>query len=527
MGRSVRWSFVIAGVLIGVLVATAFVIIDRPVAGTPVVAGATETESAPATQCDARTPLTVVAPPVLAEAVRLAAEPLCLDADVRAVGGRAGVVASREPGVDVWITDSRLWSMARGGVDPAAGVSVASSPVVMAVGTGLADTVGTPEQGVSWGLPLKRQEMPQLGIAVQDPVGTAVGLLATQGVLTVAQAVVPDEFTALSATAAAFQRARVAEGPALGTVGPTEVLFVAEYAIGTVTGAQVFRGREGEPTLDFPAFVVTADEARRTAATDLVTTLSSPAANQVRAAVSLRDPDGGAQFAPTTAEPVGAWMPTPDPKTALRMFGLAQSGSTPSRSLVSVDVSGSMIARQPNGETLMDVVRRSALVALSALPDHSAFGLWEFSSEIEGPQDHRVLMPITRLAEGRPATADAVRRLNVVPDGATGLYDTVLAQYRELQAGYDPNAQQYLVVLTDGKNENDRGLDLDGLLAELRALQDPARPISLVAIGYGAVDVALLQRIADVIGGSVYSVRAAEQIVGVLIDAIGRAHTTV
>ncbi len=524
--RPVRWSFVTSGVMLGVLLTTAMVLVDRTVPGQPVAVEQLLPAGEAGRTCSARAPLTVVAPAVLGDLVRSVAERLCIELDLRAAGGRPGAVASHEPGVDVWITDSRLWAMARGRLDPATGVSVASSPVVMVAGTGIADAIGG-AAGVSWGLPLARASMPQLALGVQDPVATAVGLLTGQGVLAAAQAAVGDEFTALSATAAGLQRIRTVDADRLGAIGATELVFTAEYAAATATGAVVLRGREGEPHLDFPAFLITTDTGRRTSAAGLVATLASSTGAPARAAASLREPDGTARFTPPgPATAVGPRLPMVDAKTALRLFGLARSGSVPGRDLVAVDVSGSMAAQVSGGETLMDVVRRSGLVALTALPDHSSLGLWEFASRIDGDRDHRELAPITPLSTGREAAVQAVRRLSVIPDGATGLYDTVYAAYQELQKGYDPAAQQYLVVLTDGKNENDVGLDLDQLLAELRAIQDPDRPISLVAIGYGNADTALLQRIADVMGGSVYAVSAAEQIVGVLIDAIGRAHTS-
>lgn len=528
MGRhrpnhSVRWPFLVAGILIGALLTTLLVVLDRPISGQPVAAGQSGTLGpAEAAACDQRTPLSVVAPAVLEPVVKAAAERRCIALDLHPAGGRAGTVASRQPGVDVWITDSRLWAMARGQLDPAAGVSVASSPVVMAVGTGIADAVGG-DAGVSWGLPLTRKTMPQLQLGIQDPASTAVGLLTGQGVFAAAVAALHDEFTALSATAAGLAKVRVADAAHVGPVGATEVVYVADYASRTASGARVLRGREGEPFLDFPAYTVTADQGRKDVADVFVTELASPASARTRAAAFLREPDGTAAY-PT--QQGGPRMPMPDQKTALRLFGLAQSGSVPGRDLVAVDVSGSMAAKVGGSdETLMDVVRRSGLVALTALPDQSSIGLWEFASRIDGERDYRELIPITRLGNGRPQALGAVQQLSVVPDGATGLYDTLFAAYQRLQEGYDPAAAQYLVVLTDGKNEKDRGLDLNELLDALHKAQDPKRPISLVAVGYGQADITSLQRIADVMGGNVYAVSAAEQIVGVLIDAIGHAHT--
>ncbi|HEY0638808.1 MAG TPA: VWA domain-containing protein [Pseudonocardiaceae bacterium] len=506
--------------LIGVLATTTVVLTQRPIQGHPMAMGSDLAGVA----CTERSALTVVAPPVLEPLVRAAAERRCVTLDLRSAGGREGVVASLDK-ADVWVTDSRLWVMARGRLDPASGVSVASSPIVMLAGPGVMQAARLSAPGASWGLVLKRAQVPGLRLGIQDPAGTAVGLLAGQGVFATAKAALPDDFTALSATAAGLQQPRLLDAVTLGPVDPAELVFAAEYAAHTASGATVLRGAEGEPALDFPAYALTTDPARAAAATALVEALRAPELATVRARSMLREPGGEASF-PAAVAPLGPRMPLADPATALRLFGLAQSGSVPGRNLVTVDVSGSMAAQQANGETLMDVVRRSGLVALTALSDRSSMGLWEFASRLDGERDHRELVPITPLGQGRAATMQAVRDLAVVPDGATGLYDTVFAAYQRLQRDYDPAAQQYLVVLTDGKNENDSGLDLDGLLSSIRDVQDPARPISLIAIGYGKADTALLQRIADVMGGSVYSVSAAEQIVGVLIDAIGRAHTS-
>jgi hypothetical protein len=520
----------VSGVLVGALATTTVVVAThRTIAGRP-----TSAASSLSGACAERTSSTVVTPAVLVPVLRAAARRRCIDLDLRPADGRAGALASRQPGVDVWITDSTLWALARGGVDPTSGVSVASSPVVMVASLGIADAVAGPAAtgagtagpaSVSWGLTLKRSMVPGLQIGIQDPASTAVGLLTGQAVFAAARAALPDEFTALSATAAGLRGPRLLDAANLGGIGPRELVFAAEYAASTATEARVLHGREGEPYLDFPAFVLTTDPARRATATNLITELASPNVAAERATARLRSADGAAGF-PDADAPTGPRLPMVDQKTAVRLFGLAQSGSVPGRDLVTVDVSGSMSAQVRPGETLMDVVRRSGLVALTALGDQSSLGLWEFASRIDGERDYREIVPITPLSTGRAKATDAVMHLGVIPNGATGLYDTVLAAYQQLQNGYDPKAQQYLVVLTDGKNENDVGLDLDGLLNELHRIQDPARPISLIAIGYGHADTALLQRIADVMGGNVYAVSAPEQIVGVLIDAIGHAHTT-
>jgi secreted protein with Ig-like and vWFA domain len=105
--------------------------------------------------------------------------------------------------------------------------------------------------------------------------------------------------------------------------------------------------------------------------------------------------------------------------------------------------------------------------------------------------------------------------------GATGLYDTTLAAFKEVQDSYDPNFSNSVILLTDGQNEDDNSISLQGLLAELKALEDPARPVLILTIGITEdADADSLQQIADATGGTSYVAESAADISTVFVDAV-------
>jgi Mg-chelatase subunit ChlD len=109
-----------------------------------------------------------------------------------------------------------------------------------------------------------------------------------------------------------------------------------------------------------------------------------------------------------------------------------------------------------------------------------------------------------------------------VPFGGTGLYNSVLAAVREVRSSYDPARVNSVVVLTDGKNEDAAGLDLEQLLRTLRAESDRRRPVPVIAIAYGPdTDTAALRQVASTTGGTVYVARDPRDLPLIFHEAIG------
>jgi hypothetical protein len=108
-----------------------------------------------------------------------------------------------------------------------------------------------------------------------------------------------------------------------------------------------------------------------------------------------------------------------------------------------------------------------------------------------------------------------------VSPGGTGLYDTTLAAVRAARADYDPRSVSSVVIITDGKDEDDGSIGLDPLAAKLKAEVDPTRPVKVIGIGLGPdADLAALKKIAEATGGSAYSALDPKDLQTVLFDAL-------
>jgi hypothetical protein len=156
----------------------------------------------------------------------------------------------------------------------------------------------------------------------------------------------------------------------------------------------------------------------------------------------------------------------------------------------------------------MDVTVAALRAGLSLFPDSAAAGLWAFSEKLDGPRDYRELVPLRPLgtsvgsATQREAIDAKVSTLTGLTTQGTGLYDTTLAAYRALQREYDPNAVNSILLFSDGANDDPESISEDELVAQLTALQDPERPIQIIAIGITHdADEAALSRIATATGG--------------------------
>ncbi len=194
-----------------------------------------------------------------------------------------------------------------------------------------------------------------------------------------------------------------------------------------------------------------------------------------------------------------------------------------------VDASGSMATLVPGrGQSRMDVTKESLIQALDQFTPNDEIGLWEFATTLDGEKDYRRLMPTRRL--GDPAAGGGTHRqkltaafagLQPVPGGATGLYDTVLASYQEASSTYVKGKFNALVVLTDGSNQDEDGISRSALVARLKELVDPERPVPVIAIAVGPeADRDEVAEIARVTGGDGYEVSDPAEIQGVILQAI-------
>jgi Ca-activated chloride channel family protein len=183
-------------------------------------------------------------------------------------------------------------------------------------------------------------------------------------------------------------------------------------------------------------------------------------------------------------------------------------------------------------------IRLAAGAALGVgplLPGGSAVGLWTFAGRQRDGKTYRELAKLDLLAatdhlvpgDNRTHRDVVQRGLKSLPrllsPGGTALYDTALAALQEGRDQYDPQANNSVVVFTDGANDYDRGITLRQFQAAARqqARAHPDQVVRLIAIGIGPqADMAALKAMCDAAGGRAYRADTVQSLREVLFDAI-------
>lgn len=448
---------------------------------------------------------------------------------------RSGVVPSR-----VWIPDSEVW-VERVNQDPqapalTAGPVLATTPVLVAVPATLAESTGA-------GGPQPWREILSGPLAprIADPLRSTASLLLLHSA-----------HAALSGTpegdqllgAAMIQMSRLVADPdemltragddaeAAPAVVATEQQVAGQRAGNAVTPLQAVVPAEGTGALTYTWVPLPGTDngvGMRGALTALEEALTDEAGTADVRAAGFRAPgdDAGPELPGVPADAV-APLPQPTAAEADAVVTVWSTVAVDMRMLAVIDVSGSML--QPVGDqTRIALAGASAQTALSVFPLSSQVGLWVFSTDHPGGTDWTELAPIAPLhgEEGGGGhredllAATATLAEHARPGGDTGLYDTVLAAYRQVQDTYEPGYVNSVVLLTDGVNEDDDGISLDELLAELQALIDPSRPIPVITVGMGpGADEEVLRLIAAQTGGRSYLARDPADIRTVFVDAL-------
>jgi hypothetical protein len=292
----------------------------------------------------------------------------------------------------------------------------------------------------------------------------------------------------------------------------------------------------GPPTaLDFPILRVgrPSDDPVVSAGADLVVqALTATAASRAAASAGFGPPS------PTVVPRTKAQL-TKLAATAQRVAEFVTELRTlalPTRLLTVVDVSLSMAQPAQPGISRIRLAASAALGVGPLLPDGSAIGLWTFAGrqphgkpyrqtarlDFLGAPDH--VVPNDHNKTHRDAVEVDLKRLPAqLSPGGTALYDTTLAALSQARDKYDPQANNAVVVFTDGANDYDAGITLQQFQQAARkdAETHPNQVVLLIAIGIGPqADMAALKAMCDAAGGRAYRADTAESLRTVLFDAI-------
>ncbi|MFD0426845.1 substrate-binding and VWA domain-containing protein [Streptomyces parvus] len=527
---------------------------------------------------DSAVHLSVVASPDIAPAVRsiaeqaradeLKADGRCLVVEVLARDAHkvaeALAAGDTEPDFQVWLPDSDLWlERAKGlgeGTPISPSDSVASSPVAVAMVPSASRALGWPRKTYTWAeLVAGALGSDRVRLGAADPARSATGLLALAGIGASSARQGGDSDTRVAQTAKVLAErmsdgdAQVLETLARSTSGAEEgnpkrnqAVLISEQAAFThnaeATGAgklDLFYPEDGTPLLDYPYTLVNEPRLSTTesrAALRFMNLLGDREARATFAEHGFRAGDGSAEDSLVAA--AGGRKPQPYAEPAAEApsaealqetLGMWTITVQSARLTTVVDASGSMATLVPGrNQSRMDVTKESLIQALDQFTPNDEIGLWEFATTLDGEKDYRRLMETKRL--GDPAAAGGTHRekltaafagLQPVPGGATGLYDTTLASYKEARATYVKGKFNALVILTDGSNQDTNGISRSGLITELKELVDPERPVPVIAIAVGPdADRDEVAEIARVTGGDGYEVSDPAEIQAVILQAI-------
>jgi Ca-activated chloride channel family protein len=493
--------------------------------------------------------LRVAAAPEIAEVIAELTTAAAVDPNCRVEvtpADPAQVVADSATGVDVWIPDSSMWlarAESAGVAVPATGVSVATSPVVFALAPAAAAgliAAGVPDlQSI---LATRRTATPiRIGLPGPSQSAAAVGaILAARA----AVAGTDDARAALTwavrsspaglPTDSAALLDRLAADP--GTAVPVDERAVISHneASPASPAVAVYPGAAGV-ALDYPVAILTDAPGPSAAAADLIGLLLDEQSRTALLDSGFRAPDGtpGPLMAASTGvnASVIVTAPLPDLASVDDAIRQVQITNEPSRMLAVMDVSGSMQAQVAGagGADRMSLAKEAATRGLGLYPADSAIGLWVFSTNLTPTTDYREVIGVSTLGpDGQGGTgaqrlAQALGGIQAIPNGGTGLYDTVLDAVRTMRASWDPTKVNVVLLLTDGMNDDANGISLDALLSTLAAEQDPTRPVPVISIAFGPdSDVQSLGQISRATGGAAYVSLDPRQIGEIFLDAVGQ-----
>lgn len=527
---------------------------------------------------DSAVHLSVVASPDIAPAVRSIAEQARAD-EVKADGrclavevlardahkvAEALAAGNAEPDFQVWLPDSDLWlERAKGlgeGVPVSPSDSVASSPVALAMVPSASRSLGWPGKTYTWAeLVAGTLGSDRVRLGAADPARSATGLLALAGIGASSARQGGDSDTRVAQTAKVLAErmsdgdtqvletlARSTSGAEEGNPRRNQAVLISEQAAfahnAEATGAgklDLFYPQDGTVLLDYPYTLVNEvrlSTAESRAALRFMNLLGDAKAQATFARHGFRAGDGtakdslvaaaGGRKPQPYAEPVAEAPSTEELQETLGMWTITVQSA---RLTTVVDASGSMATLVPGrNQSRMDVTKESLIQALGQFTPNDEIGLWEFATTLDGEKDYRRLMETKRLgdpAEGggthREKLTAAFAGLRPVPGGATGLYDTTLASYKEARSTYVKGKFNALVILTDGSNQDTRSISRSGLVAELKELVGPERPVPVIAIAVGPdADRDEVAEIARVTGGDGYEVSDPAEIQAVILQAI-------
>jgi hypothetical protein len=472
----------------------------------------------------------------------------------------AADLAAGKSTVNAWIPDSSLWvDVARATpatarrVQPS-GTVVAESPLLIAMPRPVAARTPIFGSSVGWQIlaaPGAGGPPRALGLNVQypDPTQSAVGLAglvelkrlfgygrAARGAMATfalnVQVVHPSAAASSLPSLDAFARPS-------GSSDTAPITLTSEQAV-----VAFDRSHPGEPLavrypaqgtfqLSYPYVLTATGGVTLSAAKAFGSVLRSSYANDLVRYDGFRTGTGTAGVWPASYGLANAEPPLlrpPGPTQAGKELHAWHVLGLGSRFLAINDVSAAMATPvTPGGPTLEQVLGRTSAAGMRRFPNSTQMGLWVFASHLSGALPYKQLVPIGPLPGqfGVVTRRQAIQHLALIgktaPKAPAALYGTLLAAYKQMRAGYQPQYVNDIIVLTAGVENDPSDISAATLLRELRPLVDPRQPVEILMVVFGVPkDLPDLQQIAKATNGKVWPITSAAQIPQIFYRAFGR-----
>jgi Ca-activated chloride channel family protein len=458
------------------------------------------------------------------------------------------------PRPDVWAPDSSAWMVVAAArpeaqaLLPADTTRVAQSAIVLALPRPMAEAMGWPTRtvrttdlmgalatGRTWAQ-FGHPEWGGMRFGMTDPTRSTAGLntllavidrdadgkvsnaelTGSVGFASAVTTVAPDA----NALVDRLSRGRTAEQALASAVAfPTDEQQLASHASSSsdLDLVPIYPGDE-VMFADHPYAILNApwvDSTKVEIATQFRDYLLSVDGQQAYGTAGFRDATGSTRHAPVLSPELG-FQPdvrpsgrAPDAASVNQIIAQWSLLQRPVNVLVVLDTSGSMSERVAQVNlTRLQLLQQAAVKGIGLLNNVSTLSLWQFSSKLTPTADHRELVPFSPTADGDPAQ----RRQELVQaigglraKGGTGLYDTTYAAFHAMQQAWRPDAINVVILISDGKNEDDIGLSRTELLRRLKSEKRTDRPAPFIGIAVGpAADAAVLKEISLATGGRTF-----------------------
>jgi Ca-activated chloride channel family protein len=474
---------------------------------------------------------------------------------VQVTEAQSSVVAARLDGqgssagqaaVAAWIPDSTLWvdvarSYPRGAqtVQPT-GTEVAESPLMTAMPMAGARETGAFDSPAGWNvlLPAGNGGPPasmNMKVLIPDPQNSAAGLATLVELsrllgsgsgarATFTSFVIDSEATAEFDNPTSLASFVAAAGPAFGgravTVTSEQAVIAYDRANPSAPLAAQYpsglQAKLGTQALDYPFVLTTSDPAQQAAARQFEQALRTPYAAALIRYDGFRTASGVADQTPasfglqTQMLQQAAVATASEAQTNLEAWGRLSVGSAV---LTLIDVSHSMGALDGNGtQTLEQETTVTTVIGLALFPDNTQLGLWQIGNNFGNGQPYQQLVPLGGVTQqlGLITRRQQLQQIDEALHPTSQpqrLNDAILDGYKAMIAEYRPNYQNALIVLTSGVDDGPGDMSTAALIAQVRKLFNPNRPVQIIIDQLGtAGNFATMQQIVAVTGGAAFLV---------------------